>query len=155
MLSDRDAAATIAVRDAKSAKKFYEGALGLKPVDSGEDSVLKYKSGNSILLVYESQFAGTKSRDIGVRLALGADPGRVRREIVGQGMRVAAAGAAGLAAAFLLTRLMSAVLSGVAPTDPATYAGVALLLLSIAFGASDLPARRAARLDPLRALRSE
>jgi putative ABC transport system permease protein len=69
---------------------------------------------------------------------------------------VAAAGAAaGLAAAFLLTRLMSAVLYGVAATDPATYAGVASLLLVIAFGASDLPARRAARLDPVRALRAE
>ncbi|HEY7112576.1 MAG TPA: VOC family protein [Thermoanaerobaculia bacterium] len=59
MLSDRDAAATIAVRDTKSAKNFYEGALGLKPVDSGEDSVLKYKSGGSTLFVYQSDYAGT------------------------------------------------------------------------------------------------
>jgi catechol 2,3-dioxygenase-like lactoylglutathione lyase family enzyme len=59
MLSDRDAAATIAVRDTKAAKKFYEGALGLKPVPSEEGSVLKYRSGGSTLLVYESRFAGT------------------------------------------------------------------------------------------------
>jgi putative ABC transport system permease protein len=103
-----------------------------------------------------SYAVSAQSRDIGVRLALGADPARVRREIVGQGMRVAAAGAAaGLAAAFLLTRLMSAVLYGVRATDPATYGAVASLLLAIAFAASDLPARRAARLDPVRALRSE
>ncbi len=103
-----------------------------------------------------SYAVSSQARDIGVRLALGADPARVRREIVGQGMRVAAAGAAtGLTAAFLLTRLMAAVLYGVTATDPATYGGVALLLLAIAFGASDLPARRAARLDPVRALRAE
>jgi len=59
MLSDRDAAATIAVRDTKTAKNFYEGALGLKPVDSGEDSVLKYQSGGSTLFVYQSDYAGT------------------------------------------------------------------------------------------------
>jgi putative ABC transport system permease protein len=103
-----------------------------------------------------SYAVSAQTRDIGVRLALGADPRRVRREIVLQGMRVAAAGAAaGLVAAFALTRLMSAVLYGVQPTDPATYSGVALLLLAIAFGASDLPARRAAHLDPVRALRAE
>jgi len=103
-----------------------------------------------------SYTVSSQSRDIGVRLALGADPGRVRREIVGRGMRVAGAGAAaGLVAALLLTRLMSAVLYGVRSTDPATYAGVASLLLAIAFVASDLPARRAARLDPVRALRAE
>jgi putative ABC transport system permease protein len=103
-----------------------------------------------------SYTVSSQSRDIGVRLALGADPRRVRREIVGRGMRVAGAGAAaGLVAALLLTRLMSAVLYGVRSTDPATYAGVASLLLAIAFVASDLPARRAARLDPVRALRAE
>lgn len=59
MLGDRDAIATIAVKDASVAKKFYEGKLGLKPTPGPEPSVLSYRSGNSSLLVYESQFAGT------------------------------------------------------------------------------------------------
>ena len=59
MLGERDAVATIAVKDTNAAKKFYEGKLGLKPERSPEPSVLSYKSGNSSLLVYQSQFAGT------------------------------------------------------------------------------------------------
>lgn len=59
MLANRDAAATIAVKDTKMAKKFYEGALGLKPAASGEPGVLSYKSGNSTVFVYESRYAGT------------------------------------------------------------------------------------------------
>jgi putative ABC transport system permease protein len=97
-----------------------------------------------------------QTREIGVRMALGANPADVLRQVVRQGMSVAAAGAgAGLAAALLLTRLMSGLLYGVAPTDPATYAGVAVLLLAIALCASYVPARRAARIDPMKALRAE
>ena len=59
MLSDKDAIATIAVRDLGEAKKFYEGKLGLTPAPSEEKSVLNYKSGKSSLMVYVSQFAGT------------------------------------------------------------------------------------------------
>jgi predicted enzyme related to lactoylglutathione lyase len=59
MLSNRDAAATIAVKNTKVAKKFYEGALGLEPEPTEEPSVLEYKSGNSTILVYESKYAGT------------------------------------------------------------------------------------------------
>jgi catechol 2,3-dioxygenase-like lactoylglutathione lyase family enzyme len=59
MLSDKNAAVTIAVKDTKAAKKFYEGVLGLKPVPSRELGVLNYKSGNSAILVYESRYAGT------------------------------------------------------------------------------------------------
>jgi len=97
-----------------------------------------------------------RTREIGVRMALGADPADVLRLVVKQGMAVALAGAgAGLAAALLLTRLMSSLLYGVGPADPATYAGVAAMLLTIALCASYLPARRAAHLDPMKALRSE
>jgi ABC-type antimicrobial peptide transport system permease subunit len=97
-----------------------------------------------------------RTREIGLRMALGANPGDVLRLVVGQGMTVALAGAGvGIAAALPLTRLMSSVLYGVRPTDPATYAGVAFLLLSIAFVASYLPARRAAHIDPGKALRAE
>ena len=59
MLGNKDAVATIAVKDAKVAKRFYEGTLGLKPASSEEPGVLSYKSGNSAVLVYESKFAGT------------------------------------------------------------------------------------------------
>ena len=59
MLGDKDAIATIAVRDFPAAKKFYEGILGLKPTPSEEPEVVTYKSGKSSVLVYKSQFAGT------------------------------------------------------------------------------------------------
>jgi ABC-type antimicrobial peptide transport system permease subunit len=97
-----------------------------------------------------------RTREIGVRMALGADPGSVLRLVVGQGMAVALVGAGvGLVLAFLLTRLMAGLLYGVGPTDPATYAGVAGLLLAAALLASYLPARRAARIEPTKALRAE
>jgi catechol 2,3-dioxygenase-like lactoylglutathione lyase family enzyme len=59
MLGESEAIATIAVKDIKSAKKFYEGVLGLKPVPTQEQGVASYKSGPSSVIVYESQFAGT------------------------------------------------------------------------------------------------
>jgi catechol-2,3-dioxygenase len=59
MLGARDATATVAVRDLAVAKKFYEGSIGLKALPNQEPEVLNYKSGNSTLLVYRSQFAGT------------------------------------------------------------------------------------------------
>ena len=97
-----------------------------------------------------------QSREIGVRMALGANPGEVLCRVVRQGMAVALSGAgAGLAAAVLLTRLLSSLLYGVRSTDPATYAAVAALLLAIALAACYLPARRAAHIDPVKALRAE
>ena len=59
MLRDKNAVATIAVKNLKTAKEFYEGKLELKPMRSQEQQVLQYSSGNSVLLVYESSFAGT------------------------------------------------------------------------------------------------
>jgi putative ABC transport system permease protein len=94
--------------------------------------------------------------EIGVRMALGAGPSRVVREILGEGLRLIALGVGiGLAAAFGLTRLMSSLLFGVPPTDPATFAGVSLLLASAALFACWIPARRASRVDPVVALRTE
>jgi len=95
-------------------------------------------------------------REIGVRLALGADPFTVMRMVVREGMTVAVAGAAvGVAGALLLTRSMASFLYGVRPSDPLTFVGVSGLLLGAALLASFLPARRAARTDPLVALRGE
>jgi putative ABC transport system permease protein len=97
-----------------------------------------------------------RTAEIGVRMALGAAPDQILSLVVGQGLRLSAIGvAAGLAGAFLLTRLMSAMLVGVQPTDPATFSIVAVLFLFVAAMASWLPARRAAALDPARALREE
>ena len=59
LLGTKDATATIAVKNLGAAKKFYEGTLGLTPTQSREPSVISYRSGNSVLLVYESQYAGT------------------------------------------------------------------------------------------------
>jgi predicted permease len=95
-----------------------------------------------------------RRQEIGVRVALGASPRSVLQLVVGQGMALAAAGVVmGVAGAFALTRLMSAVLFEVQATDPATFVTVVLVLLGAALIASWLPARRALRIDPVQALR--
>ena len=100
--------------------------------------------------------ARQRTREIGVRVALGASDRDVRRLILGQGMLVAAIGIVlGLGASLALTRVVSSYLVGVSATDPVTFAGVPLVLLGVAALASYLPARRAMTIDPVRALREE
>jgi putative ABC transport system permease protein len=97
-----------------------------------------------------------RTHEIGIRMALGAKQGDVLRLVVGQGMTVALIGAAvGLAGSLLLVRLLKSLLYGVQPTDPLTFVLVPLLLCGIALLATYIPARRAARVDPMRALRYE
>ena len=97
-----------------------------------------------------------RTREIGIRMALGAGPATVARLIVGQSMAVAAAGiAAGLAVSLALTRLMSSLLYGVGATDPPAFAAALAVLAVVGLLASYRPARRATRIDPLAALRSE
>ena len=97
-----------------------------------------------------------RTAEIGVRMALGAERERIFQLVVGQGFRLSAIGiAVGLVAAFGLTRLMHAMLVGVTATDPATYSAITIIFLLIGVVASWLPARRAAALDPSRALREE
>jgi putative ABC transport system permease protein len=97
-----------------------------------------------------------RTNEIGVRIALGAQTQDVLRLVVGQGVGLALVGVAlGLAAAFLLTRGIKSLLFGVSPTDPLTFMAISVLLLLTAFLASLVPARRAMRVDPLVALRSE
>ena len=95
-------------------------------------------------------------REIGIRMALGASPADVQTLFLRRGGKLAAAGIAiGLVLSAGVTRLLSRMLFGVAPTDAATFGAVSLLLAAVALAAAWHPARRATRIDPMAALRSD
>jgi predicted permease len=121
----------------------YCGIIGLCLSAIGLFSVLTY-------------FVRTRTREIGIRMALGAQIGSVVRLIVGQGLAMSLAGVgAGLVLAFEASRLLAAWLYGTRAFDIGTFLGAALLLLAVAVAASYLPAMRAAKVDPIIALRHE
>jgi putative ABC transport system permease protein len=97
-----------------------------------------------------------RTREIGVRMALGATRRDISRMVLGEGLAITSLGiAVGLAGALALTRLMLALLYGVSPTHPATFVAVPALLIGVALLATWVPARRAARVEPLVAIRCE
>jgi putative ABC transport system permease protein len=97
-----------------------------------------------------------RTHEIGIRMAMGAQSEDVLRQVLAEGARLAAIGLAiGLAGSLVASRLIAALLFGVKPTDPVTFAAVAVILASVSLAACYIPARRATRVDPLVALRYE
>ncbi len=97
-----------------------------------------------------------RTQEIGIRMALGAEAHRVRNMVVAQGMRLAVVGVViGIGSAFVLARVMSSLIFGVTTTDPLVFTATPMVLIVVAFAAVWLPARRAARVDPLIALRAD
>jgi predicted permease len=103
-----------------------------------------------------SYVVGEQTREIGVRLALGANRRAILAMVLGYGLRLSTIGAAfGIAGGLLITRLIAGLLYGVSPIDPLTFLGVTLVLTAVALGACYVPARRAMEVDPLSALHCE
>ena len=101
-------------------------------------------------------FVSQRTREIGIRIALGAEPGQVVRLVMGQGLAPVLVGVAvGVAGALAGTRVLQSVLVGVSTTDVATFVGMPAVLILVAMVASYIPAQRAAKMEPMAALRSE
>jgi putative ABC transport system permease protein len=98
----------------------------------------------------------SRRREIGVRIALGADPARVMRHVMGQALRLTAIGGViGLAGALVMSRVIASLLFGVSPSDPLTFGATLLALFAVVAAASAGPARRAARVEPVIALKAD
>ena len=139
--------------------RYLEGSLSSRRFNA---LLLGLFAGVALLLAVSGLYGvlaysvSRRTREIGVRLALGARPGDILRLIVAHGMLLTFGGLViGLAGALMVARLLSGLLFGVGSTDPATFVGVSGLLAGVALLASYLPARRAARVDPIVALRQE
>jgi ABC-type antimicrobial peptide transport system permease subunit len=137
------------VREALAPTRFTLGLLG---AFAGVALVLAVVGLYASIAYTVSQ----RTREIGIRIALGASSRAVSRLVLADGVRLAVAGlAAGALIAAAATRALSSLLYGVEPTDPLTFAAIALLVAAVTLAASWLPARRAVRVDPVDALRAE
>ena len=163
---------TSAVTEAIHRVDVDEPVVGVQTMEAVVDESIAQNRLNMILL---SAFAGLalllasigiygvqayavrqRTREVGIRVAMGAQAAEVFRLIIGQGLRLAIIGIViGLAASFALTRLMASQLYGLSATDPWTFIGVSIVLLTVALAACFIPARRATRIDPVVALRYE
>jgi ABC-type antimicrobial peptide transport system permease subunit len=159
----------------REAVRRVDPGVPLDQVRSMEDRIASSLGGRRFVLGLLSLFAGValllaalglyglirysvvqRSQEIGVRMALGAQVSQVVGMVLGQGFRLAAAGlAAGLLGSAALARALRSQLYEVSPVDPFAFVLTALILLAVVLAASYLPARRAARVDPVRALRAE
>jgi ABC-type antimicrobial peptide transport system permease subunit len=161
-----------AIRQAISAVNGMQVAYAFKPMEEIiADSLASQRFAMALLSVFAAialllasigiygviaHVAGQRTHEIGVRLALGAQQADVLRLFLGQGARLVLIGeAVGVAAAAVLTRLMTRLLFGVSAVDPLTFVSVAILLCAVALAACYVPARRAMRVDPILALRNE
>src|SRR6185436_14661967 len=103
-----------------------------------------------------SYVVAERTREIGVRMALGAEPSQVRRMVVAQGARVVALGVViGISVALASTRALESLLFGVAPLDLTTFVGMSAAMIFVGLLASYMPARRASNVDPMESLRGE
>jgi ABC-type antimicrobial peptide transport system permease subunit len=155
----RDVAPTAALYDLTTPRERVEASVSQERLLAGLTSffgaltLLLASVGLYGLMAYGME---RRTREIGVRMALGARPADVLRMALGGGLRLVAAGVGlGLAGALALTRLTASVLYGVAPSDTLTIAAAVLLLAGVTLLACWVPARRAARVDPAAALRHE
>jgi putative ABC transport system permease protein len=137
------------LHDSLSRRRFSMFLLGLFAI------VASFLAAIGIYGVMAYSF-NERTHEIGIRLALGAQPAKVLQLVIGQALFLTSCGiATGLAGAFVLTRVMSSLLYGVSATDGVTFLLTPLLLGAVALLASSIPARRAARVDPMIALRCE
>jgi putative ABC transport system permease protein len=142
-----------ALRALMRAPGFTGAAVATLALGIGANTAIFSIVATGILFAYA---VSRRTREIGVRMALGASRGDVLRQFLGHGVRLSAAGlGAGLLLSAGLTRLLSSLIFGVTPTDAVTFAAVSIFLAAVALVASYLPARRAASISPMEALRNE
>jgi ABC-type antimicrobial peptide transport system permease subunit len=150
---------TLPITEVRTMKQIYDKSMARTGFTL---SLLAISGGMALLLAVVGIYAvisytvAQRTREIGIRMALGAQQGELKRMFVGKGLLFSAIGAAaGLTAAAALSRLMSTLLFEISPLDPLTYTAVAIGILVAAAVASYLPARRVTRVNPIEALRSE